>query len=108
MNDSVLSVEKITKRFASVTVLNEVSLCVKRGEVHALVGENGAGKSTLMNIVSGVYQRDEGQIFLENQEVNFSSPRSSLYCRRGICPSRNVSLPSYECCRKYFYVEYPS
>lgn len=78
----VLSVRNISKRFATAKVLDGVSLDVRAGEVHALVGENGAGKSTLMNIVSGVHQKDEGEIYLNGQEVKFTSPRQA--CLAGI------------------------
>ena len=57
-NLELLRVEKITKRFGGVTALNDVSVSINKGEIHALVGENGAGKSTLMKILAGVYQSD--------------------------------------------------
>ena len=56
--------EGITKTFPGVKALDNVSFSVDEGEVHGLVGENGAGKSTLMKVMSGVYQADEGRIFI--------------------------------------------
>jgi len=71
MNEYILEMEGITKRFPGVTALEAVTFKVKRGEVHALVGENGAGKSTLMKILNGVYQADEGKVRVDGKEVKF-------------------------------------
>ncbi len=69
MNEDILVMKDITKTFPGVVALSDVSLSVKKGEVHALVGENGAGKSTLMKILNGVYQADSGQIILRGKET---------------------------------------
>ena len=66
LNDIVLEVVGVSKSFPGVKALNNVSLQIQRGEIHALVGENGAGKSTLMKILSGAYKKDSGQISIEN------------------------------------------
>ena len=55
MSEYILQMENITKEFPGVTALSNVNFKVKKGEIHALVGENGAGKSTLMNVLSGIY-----------------------------------------------------
>jgi rhamnose transport system ATP-binding protein len=68
----------ISKRFGGVQALNEVSVSVVRGKVHALVGENGAGKSTLGKIIAGVIPPDEGELHLEGSPVQFRSPRDAL------------------------------
>jgi ABC-type sugar transport system ATPase subunit len=75
MPDVVLTMRNITKRFYSVTALEQVSLDLGRGEVHALVGENGAGKSTLMKILSGSYPSSayEGEIEINGKKVSFAS-----------------------------------
>ena len=72
-NDVVLEFKDITKTFPGVKALNKVSFSVKRGTVHALVGENGAGKSTLMKILNGLYHADSGEIYLEGEKVDISN-----------------------------------
>ena len=74
----LLRMEGICKTFPGVRALDNVSLTVKAGTVHALMGENGAGKSTLMKCLFGVYQKDVGRIFLEGKEVNFKNSRDAL------------------------------
>ena len=63
----------ISKSFPGVKALDKVSIQVNKGEVHGLVGENGAGKSTLMKVMSGVYQEDEGEIYIEGQKVEVNN-----------------------------------
>jgi putative multiple sugar transport system ATP-binding protein len=72
-DDVILEMRNITKTFPGVKALDNVTFSVKRGEIHALVGENGAGKSTLMNVLSGVYPYGsyEGEIFFEGKECRF-------------------------------------
>jgi ribose transport system ATP-binding protein len=74
----LLEARHITKRFAGVCALHDVSISLERGEVLAVVGENGAGKSTLMKIVAGVQSPDEGQLFIDGQEVRFTSVAQAL------------------------------
>lgn len=73
MSDVILEMRNITKTFPGVKALDNVSFSVKRGEIHALVGENGAGKSTLMKVLSGVYPYGtyEGEIYFEGNECKF-------------------------------------
>jgi putative multiple sugar transport system ATP-binding protein len=75
MVDTILEMRGITKTFPGVKALSNVNLAVKRGEIHAVVGENGAGKSTLMKVLSGVYPHGsyEGEIHFEGQERQFRS-----------------------------------
>ena len=77
MNEDILDLKKISKSFSGVEVLHDVSLSVRRGEVHALLGENGAGKSTLMKIITGLYHPDSGEIHLNGAPVHFSDTRES-------------------------------
>jgi ribose transport system ATP-binding protein len=69
--------ENITKDFASVRALDNVSIGFRTGEIHAIVGENGAGKSTLIKILMGAYQMSSGEIFIEGQKVNMTDPIKS-------------------------------
>ena len=62
MEQELLVMKNINKSFPGVRALRDVSLSLRRGEVHALIGENGAGKSTLMKVLSGVHQADSGEI----------------------------------------------
>ena len=75
----LLQMKNITKRFGKVTALSNVNLKVKRGEVHALVGENGAGKSTLMNVLSGIYPAGsyEGEINFDGNLCQFHGIKDS-------------------------------
>ena len=68
----------ITKTFGSVTANKDVNLTIRRGEILALLGENGSGKTTLMNMLSGIYYPDEGQIFIDGKEVSIGSPREAF------------------------------
>ena len=77
MSETFLQMSHITKRFPGVLALSNVDFALRKGEVHALLGENGAGKSTLMKILSGVYQPDEGDIIFEGQPVTFANPLSA-------------------------------
>lgn len=77
-NDVLLKMSGIEKSFPGVKALDNVSLTVKAGTVHALMGENGAGKSTLMKCLFGVYKKDKGQIFLEGKEVEFKNSKDAL------------------------------
>ena len=94
----ILRMRGIDKSFGGLPALRAASLCVARGEVHALIGQNGAGKSTLIKILTGVYRRDAGEIELEGEPVDFSSPQqaqaggvSTIYQEINLVPMRSVS-----------------
>lgn len=74
----VLEMLDITKQFPGVLALDRAKLRVKKGTVHALMGENGAGKSTLMKCLFGIYKPDEGKIILEGQEVTITGPKNAM------------------------------
>ena len=75
---ALLEMRGITKEFPGVKALDGVSLTVRPGTVHALMGENGAGKSTLMKCLFGIYSKDSGTITLDGREVNFKSPKEAM------------------------------
>ena len=77
VNGELLRLTGISKSFPGVRALNNVHLEVRRGEVHALLGENGAGKSTLMKILSGAYQKDTGDIYWEGRSITIHEPKDS-------------------------------
>ena len=70
-NEIILEAKKISKRFPGTLALDDVDFELKRGEVHAIIGENGAGKSTFIKILCGVYQKDSGVLYLEGKKINF-------------------------------------
>lgn len=75
---NIVEMHGITKRFPGVLANENVTFCVRSGEIHALLGENGAGKSTLMNILSGLYKPDEGEIFVKGKRIQIGSPRHAI------------------------------
>lgn len=78
MSEYVLEMRNITKTFPGVKALDDVTLKVRRGTVHSLMGENGAGKSTLMKCLFGIYGLDSGEIILEGKKVSFAGPVDAL------------------------------
>jgi len=77
MTVPAIELRNVSKRFGSVIALNDVSMAVRAGEVHCLLGDNGAGKSTLIKLLSGVYRPTEGEILVEGRRVDFRSPRDA-------------------------------
>jgi len=94
----LLQMQGISKSFFGVPVLQDVDFDLRRGEVHAVLGENGAGKSTLMKILSGAYQPDAGTILVDGEQVTFGHPRdaqrtgiSIIYQEFNLLPERTVA-----------------
>jgi ribose transport system ATP-binding protein len=77
-NIKELKIDKVSKTFPGVKALDNVSMNLHSGKVHALMGENGAGKSTLIKILAGAYDKDEGRIFFDEKELDIKSPHDSL------------------------------
>ncbi|UVC07440.1 sugar ABC transporter ATP-binding protein [Rhizobium sp. TH2] len=74
----VMLLDKITKSFPGVRALNNASISLAAGEIHALMGENGAGKSTLIKIITGIHKQDSGSMTLDGQEISLASPREAI------------------------------
>ena len=78
----MLSIQRVTKRFAGITAIKDVSFEIEQGEIVGLVGPNGAGKSTLLNIVSGVYLPSSGSVIFDGKDITNLAP--DKVCKRGI------------------------
>lgn len=90
----VLEVRDVTKRFPGVLANDHISFTLRRGEVHAFLGENGAGKSTLMNILYGLYQPDEGEILLDGKPAHFSGPHDAIAAGIGMVHQHFMLVPT--------------
>ena len=77
MSDYIIQMLNITKDFPGIRANDNITLELKRGEIHALLGENGAGKSTLMSILFGLYQAEEGKILKDGREVHVKDPNDA-------------------------------
>ena len=102
--NAVLEMKNICKSFPGVKALQNVEFTLREGEVHALMGENGAGKSTLIKVLTGVYKKDEGKIYLKGHEkaVHIHSPQdaqklgiSTVYQEITLCPNLSVAENMY-------------
>jgi simple sugar transport system ATP-binding protein len=89
----VLELRGITKRFPGVVANDHVDFDLRRGEVHALLGENGAGKSTLMNILYGLYKPDEGEILLGGERIGIDSPHDAIAHGIGMVHQHFMLIP---------------
>ncbi|HKL24603.1 MAG TPA: ATP-binding cassette domain-containing protein, partial [Desulfuromonadales bacterium] len=91
----LLQVKNIRKTFPGVVALEDVSLSIAPGEIHTLLGENGAGKSSLMNVLTGLYRPDRGEILFDGQPVQFGSPRESLKKGIGMVHQHFMLVPAH-------------
>jgi len=89
----VLEMRNITKRFPGIVANDDVSFDLRKGEVHALLGENGAGKSTLMNILYGLYHPDEGEILINGKQVRLGSPDAAIEAGVGMVHQHFMLIP---------------
>ncbi|HEY9078225.1 MAG TPA: ABC transporter ATP-binding protein [Anaerolineaceae bacterium] len=92
--NDVVRMAGIVKRFPGVLANDSVDFTLRKGEIHALLGENGAGKSTLMNILAGLYHPDAGSIVVNQQHVNFNSPRDAIAAGIGMIHQHFMLVPS--------------
>lgn len=91
----VLELRNITKRFPGVLANDQINLDLKEGEIHAMLGENGAGKTTLMNILYGLYQPDEGEIFVRGKKVSIYSPGDAISAGVGMVHQHFMLIPVF-------------
>ncbi len=91
----IIEMQGINKRFGKVQANVDVNFTLRRGEIHAIVGENGAGKSTLMKILYGLYQPDAGEIFVDARSVTISSPRRAMRLGLGMVQQHFTLIPIF-------------
>lgn len=91
----VVKMKNISKVFGKVKALNQVEFSLKKGEIHAILGENGAGKSSLMNVLNGIYLPDEGTIEVKNKLVKIISPKDALSFGIGMLPQHYKLVESF-------------
>jgi ABC-type uncharacterized transport system ATPase subunit len=89
----VLEMRGIRKEFPGIVANDDVNIDIRRGEVHALLGENGAGKSTLMNILYGLYRHDGGEILMDGKPVSFGSARDAIQAGIGMVHQHFMLIP---------------
>src|SRR6056297_447548 len=93
--NKVLEAKNISKSFGPVQALDKVNFDLNKGEIHGLLGENGAGKSTLMNVLYGLYNEDEGEIYIKGEKVKFNSPIDSIKKGIGMIHQSSTLVPEF-------------
>jgi general nucleoside transport system ATP-binding protein len=91
----ILELRGITKRFPGVLANDSINLTLEKGEIHALLGENGAGKTTLMNILYGLYDPDEGEVFIQGRQAAISSPTDAIKQGIGMVHQHFMLIPVF-------------
>ncbi len=91
----ILELRGITKRFPGVLANDHINLTLQKGEIHALLGENGAGKTTLMNILYGLYQPDEGEIYINGRQIQVHSPIDAISAGIGMVHQHFMLIPVF-------------
>lgn len=95
MNEKLLELRNVSKQFPGVLANDNINLEIKKGEIHAIIGENGAGKSTLMNILYGLHQPTTGEIYFNGNLVKFSSPLDAIKLGIGMVHQHFMLVPSF-------------
>jgi ribose transport system ATP-binding protein len=91
----IVETKHLTKVFGSMYALNDINFCIKKGEIHGLVGENGAGKSTLIKILTGVYSLTDGEIFVDGKKVHIKDPVVSRDLKINVIHQDRHLIPSF-------------
>ncbi|MBC8108293.1 MAG: sugar ABC transporter ATP-binding protein, partial [Anaerolineae bacterium] len=108
MPDPFIQFDHITRTFAGVTALSDVSLSIARGECHALMGENGAGKSTLGKILAGIHRADSGGILIDGKPMDFRSPADSIRAGVGMVHQELAFCPELSVAENLCMGQYPT
>lgn len=103
----LISLKNVSKTFPGVQALDDVSLEVFPGEVHAVLGENGAGKSTLMKILSGIITKDSGEMLLQGEKVEFNNPREAIDAGISLVQQELSLIPSLSIAENIFLGRWP-
>lgn len=111
--ENVLEMQGICKAFPGVRALNNVNFTLRKGEIHALMGENGAGKSTLIKVITGVYEKDAGRIAIDGKTIQFRSPQDAqdfgigtVYQEITLCPNLSVAENMFIGRGRYAFVDW--
>src|ERR1700761_214222 len=102
MADMILQLENVSKYFGPVIALSGITLQLRRGEVHCLLGDNGAGKSTLIKMLAGVHAPDEGEYLVDGKPVRFRSPREALDAGIATVYQDHALVPLMSVARNFF------
>ena len=112
-SENVLEMQGICKAFPGVRALHNVDFALRKGEIHALMGENGAGKSTLIKVMTGVYEKDAGRIAMEGRPIHFRSPQDAqnigigtVYQEITLCPNLTVAENMFIGRGRYAFVQW--
>ena len=93
--DVAVKMQDIVKKFGDFVANDGINLTVKKGEVHAILGENGAGKSTLMNILYGLYHPTSGKIFIDGKETAIGTPQKAIDLGIGMVHQHFMLIPPF-------------
>ena len=99
MSEYIVEMKNITKRFPGIVANDDVTIQIKKGEIFALLGENGAGKSTLMSMLFGMYEPDEGEIYIRGEKVQIASPSQAAKMNIGMVHQHFKLVQNYTVCQ---------